>query len=133
MKIALIQINPVIGDFPANSRKIVERVSEARDRGCRLAILPELVLPGYPPQDLLERESFRADHDRALARLVTELPDIDVLFGCIVRREEGKGKRLYNSAVAVRGSRIVFRADKRLLPSYDVFDETRYFEPGSMP
>ena len=133
MKIALIQINPVIGDFPANARKIVERVSEARDRGCRLAILPELVLPGYPPQDLLERDSFCADHDRALARLITELPDIDVLFGCIVRREGGKGKRLYNSAVAVRGGRIVFRADKRLLPSYDVFDETRYFEPGSMP
>jgi len=133
VKIALIQINPVIGDFQANSRKIVERANEARDRGCRLAIFPELVLPGYPPQDLLERDSFLADHDRALERLLADLPAIDVLFGCIGRRQGGRGKRLHNSAVAVRDGRIVFRADKRLLPSYDVFDETRYFEPGPMP
>ena len=134
MKIALVQINPVIGDFAANSLRIVERAREARDRGCRLAIFPELVLSGYPPQDLLERRSFLDDHERAMARLVADLPDLDVLFGCIERRpQEEKGKHLFNAAVVARRGEIVFRARKRLLPSYDVFDETRYFEPGQLP
>jgi NAD+ synthetase len=134
VKIALVQINPVIGDFAANSRRIAECARQARDRGCSLAIFPELVLSGYPPQDLLERRSFLDDHDRAMAELVAGLPGLDVLFGCIERRPEGaRGKHLYNSAVAVRGGQVVFRARKRLLPSYDVFDETRYFEPGELP
>ena len=134
MKIALVQINPVIGDFAANSRRMVECARQAADLGCRLAIFPELVLSGYPPQDLLERRSFLDDHDRALQRLVAALPGLDVLFGCIERRpENARGKHLFNSAVVARGGRIVFRARKRLLPSYDVFDETRYFEPGELP
>ncbi len=134
MKIALVQINPVIGDFTANSRRMVECARQAADLGCRLAIFPELVLSGYPPQDLLERRSFLDDHDRALERLVGSLPDLDVLFGCIERRpEEAKGKHLFNSAVVASGGQVIFRARKRLLPSYDVFDETRYFEPGELP
>ncbi len=133
MKIALVQINPVIGDFRTNCRKIRERAREARDRGCDLAIFPELAVSGYPPQDLLERRSFLAAHDQALDCLIAELPDMDVLFGCIEQRRGDKGKPLYNSAVVARGGEIVFRARKQLLPAYDVFDETRYFEPGSTP
>ncbi len=133
MKIALVQINPIIGDFRTNCRKIRERAEEARARGCSLVILPELAISGYPPQDLLERRSFLVDHDRAVDRLVGELPDIDVLFGCIEQRHGDKGKPLYNSAVVARNGAIVFRARKQLLPAYDVFDETRYFEPGPPP
>ncbi len=132
MKIGLIQINPVIGDFAGNCQKIIGRAEKAMELGCKLAIFPEMAVSGYPPQDLLERRSFLDAHEKAVASLVTQLPDIDVLFGCIERREKRHGKQLYNSALAVRGGSIVYRARKRLLPSYDVFDETRYFESGPL-
>ena len=98
--------------------------------GCRLVIFPELAICGYPPQDLLERPSFLRAHDLALTELIGTLPPIDVMFGCVERCRAEGGKPLYNTAVVARGGKIVFRARKRLLPSYDVFDETRYFEPG---
>jgi NAD+ synthase (glutamine-hydrolysing) len=133
MKIALIQINPVIGDFVANCQAIVLGAKQAMACGCELAIFPEMAVSGYPPQDLLERQSFLEDHDRALAQLIMELPSLAVMFGCLERRQGSQGKPLYNSVVVARGGEIVHRVRKQLLPSYDVFDETRYFEPGSTP
>lgn len=131
MKIALIQLNPVIGDFDKNCAKIVEWAGKARSRDCGLAIFPELAISGYPPQDLLERASFLAAHDQAVAKLTGDLPrDIDVMFGCLEQRVGQRGKALYNAALVARQGKIVYRAHKQLLPSYDVFDETRYFEPG---
>jgi NAD+ synthetase len=130
VKIGLVQINPVIGDFAVNCKKIVSMAHEAMGRGCRLVVFPEMAVTGYPPQDLLERGSFLDDHERAVAGLLRDLPAIDVMFGCIERRHEHPGKPLYNSVVVARDGAIVFRARKQLLPSYDVFDETRYFEPG---
>ena len=130
MKIALVQINPVIGDFARNCGKIRQPGRKARQRGCSLVVFPELAVSGYPPQDLLERRSFLAAQDPAVARLLAELPTIDVMFGCLEQRLGERGKPLYNTAVAARRGEIVFRARKQLLPSYDVFDETRYFEPG---
>ena len=133
MKIALIQINPVIGDFARNSRKIIEACCKAVEGNCGLAVFPELALSGYPPHDLLERPAFLAAHDQALAGLCTELPGIDVLLGCIEQRGNSRssGKKLYNSAFFIRHSAIVHRVRKQLLPTYDVFDEKRWFEPGS--
>ncbi len=130
MKIGLVQTNPVIGDFSVNCKKIAARAHEAADRGCRLVIFPEMAVTGYPPQDLLERASFLEDHERAVAELLKELPEIDVMFGCIEKRHGRPGKPLYNAVVVARHNEIHFRARKQLLPSYDVFDETRYFEPG---
>lgn len=132
MKIALVQINPVIGDFGRNCANIIHWAGKAAERGCDLVIFPELVVTGYPPQDLLERSSFLAAHDEAVAGLLRQLPaGIDTMFGCLERRSAGeRGKPLFNSLAVARGGRIIFRARKRLLPSYDVFDETRYFEPG---
>lgn len=130
MKIALVQINPVIGDFEKNCGKIISWSQKAKDRGCELVIFPELAISGYPPQDLLERKSFLVSHDAAISKLLGELPDLDVMFGCFERRDGKKGKNLFNTAVVARRGKIVFRARKQLLPSYDVFDETRYFEPG---
>ena len=130
MKIGLVQLNPVIGDFEKNCAKICKWSKRAKERGCSLVIFPELVVSGYPPQDLLERKAFLDAGDRAMAELISDLPELDVMFGCLERRENERGKPLYNSAVVVRGKEVVFRARKRLLPSYDVFDETRYFEPG---
>lgn len=130
VKIALVQINPVIGDFTKNCGKIKAWSEKAKACGCELVIFPELAVSGYPPQDLLERKSFLVAHEAAVASLLGELPDLDVMFGCFERREEQPGKNLYNSAVVARKGKIIFRARKQLLPSYDVFDETRYFEPG---
>jgi len=133
VKVALAQINPVIGDFAGNCEKIVTYAEQAAGRDCSLVIFPELVVSGYPPLDLLERPSFINDHDKAVSRLLTELPQIDVMFGCFESRQGGSGKPLYNSALVSRSGSIIHRTRKRLLPAYDVFDENRYFEPGSVP
>lgn len=130
MKIALVQLNPVIGDFEKNCDKIVHWAGVAKARGCDLVIFPELAVSGYPPQDLLERKSFLDAHEKAVTRLLGELPGLDVMFGCFEKRDGQGGKKLFNSALVVRKGKVVFRARKQLLPSYDVFDETRYFEPG---
>jgi len=132
MNIALIQINPLIGDFSGNAAKIIAYAEKAARRGCRLAVFPEMVLSGYPPQDLLGRPDFIASQARALNTLVTELPpEIFVLFGCF-EANPTEGKKLLNSAVTAHGGRIVHRASKRLLASDDVFSESRYFEPGEL-
>ena len=130
MKIALIQLNPVIGDFDGNCRKIAAAADRAHGEGCGLVIFPELAVSGYPPLDLLERRSFLADHDAALNRLVDTLPPVPVMFGCIEQRGERSGKPLYNSVFVARDGAIVHKTRKQLLPDYDVFDENRYFEPG---
>ena len=130
MKIALVQINPVIGDFAANCRAILLAAEQALSQGCDLAIFPEMAVSGYPPQDLLERHSFLEDHDRAVAQLISDLPSLTVMFGCLEQRSGVAGKPLYNSVLVAQDGAIVHRVRKQLLPSYDVFDETRYFEPG---
>jgi len=130
MKIALVQTNPVIGDFSANCRAIILAAEQALARGCSLVVFPEMAVSGYPPQDLLERSSFLDAHEHAVASLVSDLPALAVMFGCFERRAGEQGKPLYNSVVVADGGEIVHRVYKQLLPAYDVFDETRYFEPG---
>jgi len=104
MKIALVQINPIIGDFAHNSRKIYDACCAALKEGCKLIIFPELALSGYPPYDLLERPAYLAAHDQALLELCSKLPDIDLLIGCIERRiTESGGKKLYNSGFLSNG------------------------------
>jgi len=132
MKIALIQYNPVIGDFAGNLVKIMAWLGKARDAGCELAILPELAVSGYPPQDFLERPAFLADQERAFARLVENSAGLGlgVICGLATRNPKGNGKPLHNSAVLFAEGRALFTSHKQLLPTYDVFDEARYFEPG---
>ncbi|MBW2502315.1 MAG: NAD+ synthase [Deltaproteobacteria bacterium] len=130
MKIALVQINPVIGDFAHNCAKILAMAERAREKGCGLAVFPELALCGYPPQDLLERPAFLEAHDRALQRLVSEVAGIGIICGHLEKHTDRTGKPLHNSASLIAEGKIIFTARKRLLPTYDVFDEARYFEPG---
>ncbi|MDH3393895.1 MAG: NAD+ synthase, partial [Desulfobulbaceae bacterium] len=131
MKIALIQTNPVIGDFSHNTAMIFARLQEARDAGCELAILPELAISGYPPQDLLERKAFLTAHQQAVDKLVADTHGIGVICGAITPHlDRATGKPLHNSAILFADGKILFTAHKRLLPTYDVFDESRYFEPA---
>ncbi|MFH1215631.1 MAG: NAD+ synthase [Pseudomonadota bacterium] len=126
----MIQTNPVIGDFEANTARIIRYIEQAASSGCDLAVLPELAVSGYPPQDLLEHEAFLARQDLALAHLISETSGIGVICGAITRHTGATGKLLHNSALLFEDSRILFSTHKRLLPTYDVFDESRYFEPG---
>ena len=129
MKIALIQTNPVIGAFDRNLKKLTRQLARARKSGCRLAVFPELSLCGYPPRDLLERPSFLDAHDRALHEFIRQVQGIACVLGALERRR-GDGKFLYNSAFFIDEGKVRRRARKQLLPTYDVFDERRYFEPG---
>ncbi len=130
MKIALVQTNPVVGAFDSNLRKILEWIERAKQASCDLIVFPELSLCGYPPQDLLERTSFLDAHDRVLIELIRKLDGITCIIGALERRS-GPGKPLYNSAFVLEKNKIAHRARKQLLPTYDVFDETRYFEAGT--
>ncbi len=130
MKVALVQTNPIIGAFERNLRQVLQWIGKARQGGCDLVIFPELTLCGYPPQDLLERSSFLESHDRTLTDLIKQINGITCIVG-VPERRDGPGKPLYNSALVLERDHIAFRARKQLLPTYDVFDETRYFEPGT--
>ncbi len=130
MKIALVQTNPIIGDFAGNSERILTALEQARKKKCDLAVFPELALCGYPPRDLLERDAFLTAHNQALAGLIGRVSGIGCVLGVLERRN-GPGRPLLNSAFLIDAGRVCYRARKQLLPTYDVFDESRYFEPGS--
>jgi NAD+ synthase (glutamine-hydrolysing) len=130
VKIALLQINPTVGDLQGNSRLIVEATREAGRLGADLAVTPELALVGYLPRDLLLSEGFVRNSWNALASLADDLAGLPpVLVGLPEPNPSEEGRPLYNSAVLVREGSIEQRFRKALLPTYDVFDEDRYFEP----
>jgi NAD+ synthetase len=135
VKIALAQVNPTLGDFEGNRRLVLEATGQAQARGAALAIFPELCLCGYPPKDLLERPAFVDAANDSLRALTTALAGFEtaVLVGFPERlasdAEHGHG--LSNSAALIEGGRIAHVARKSLLPTYDVFDEWRYFDPAT--
>lgn len=129
MKIALAQTNPVIGDFPHNTRQMLALAGQAAAAGCSLAVFPELSFSGYPPRDLLERPAFIEAQSRAVREFAEKAP-LPALCGAAIRNPDPEGKPLLNAALLIEDGKPRAAATKRLLPSYDVFDETRYFEPG---
>ncbi len=131
MKIGLIQINPLIGDFKRQFETIVAECAAARNAGCDLAVFSELSVCGYPPRDLLEQPEFIQANRQCLERLVETVRGIGVIVGMVETNPGEVGNLLYNSAVLFEDGRVVERVDKQLLPTYDVFDERRYFEPGA--
>lgn len=127
LRIALAQIDLLVGDVEGNCARIIEASEHARDHlAADLVMFPELAITGYPPEDLLLRNSLLERSRKALEHIVARLTAIHVLLG-VPWQEEG---RLYNAAVLLRDGRILSRYHKRLLPNYSVFDEKRYFHPG---
>ncbi len=131
MKIALAQINPTIGDFDANLARIREFAAQGSAGGAELVLFPELSLCGYPPRDLVDKPSFVESNARGLGVVARDFPDLDIICGFVSRAAAGSGRRVANSAALLSGGRIRFVQSKMLLPTYDVFDELRYFEPAS--
>jgi len=132
VKVAIAQINCSVGDFEANSRKIVEAAARAAEAGADLLVTPELSLAGYPPEDLLLRGAFYAASDAALQRLAAQLlrfPGLAVVVGHPLARE---GQR-YNAASVLQRGMVTGTYCKHDLPNYDVFDEQRYFTPDNRP
>jgi NAD+ synthase (glutamine-hydrolysing) len=134
VKIALAQINPTVGDFAGNTKKILEYAARAGDRGAGLVVFPELAVCGYPPADFLEKAAFVARAEQAVMELagwtgVAGRPAI--LCGTVMAAGAKVGKQVRNVAVLLAGGKVSFVQQKMLLPFYDVFDEQRYFEPGT--
>ncbi|MBD2336230.1 NAD+ synthase [Calothrix sp. FACHB-156] len=134
MKIAIAQLNPKIGDLPGNAAQILQAAHKAVASGARLLLTPELSLCGYPPRDLLLNPSFVAAMNTTLKQLARDLPpNLAVLVGTVEENFKAHttgGKSLFNSIALLQGGQVKQVFHKRLLPTYDVFDEHRYFEPG---
>jgi len=126
LRIALAQINAVLGDIAGNEARIAEQIAAARDAGAQLVCFPELALTGYPPEDLLLKEHFLADARAALERLAQGTYGIVALVGYPERAED-----VYNSAAVLADGAVHASYRKLHLPNYGVFDEVRYFQPGS--
>ncbi|MBI3591230.1 MAG: NAD+ synthase [Candidatus Melainabacteria bacterium] len=132
MKIALAQINPIIGDFDYNVKKILNNVEAASKQGADLVIFSELVLCGYPPKDLLLKKQFIEDNKKNLEQLAKNIKsDISIIVG-FAEENHGEGKPLFDSLALIQGNKIICTRQKVLLPTYDVFDEDRYFEQGEI-
>lgn len=134
MRITMAQLNPVVGDITGNLKRIAELWSICHAQKSDLLILPELFLVGYPPRDLLERPAFIDRVNvaiRELLKLSLDYKGTGILFGAPMSTNNSTGHSLYNSALLIYQGEILLTQHKSLLPTYDVFDETRYFEPAA--
>ncbi|MFW9961687.1 MAG: NAD+ synthase [Candidatus Thorarchaeota archaeon] len=127
MKIALIQMNSIVGDLNGNIEKIKNYIQQARESGAHLVVFPELVVTGYPPRDLLYEKEFIKANKSAIREISQYCQKLTVLVGFV---DYDKNWRLYNCAALISNRKLVAIVRKTLLPTYDVFDEDRYFEPG---
>ena len=130
MKIGLLQLNFTIGDFAKNADRVLTAYVRAVQEGAELCVVPELGLCGYPPRDLLNRKDFLQSHDQALQVLAKKIGKVPLLIGGIEKTKKKDGRPLHNSAFLLEKGKFRVVAQKSLLPTYDVFDEDRYFEPG---
>ncbi|RLE31001.1 MAG: NAD+ synthase, partial [Acidobacteria bacterium] len=131
MRIAIAQLNFTIGAFEANFSKIREAVAQARAEGAELVVLSELSTVGYPLVDLVERKDFVDRNLEQLERLAgLSDDDFGLVAGFVARNRRDEGKALHNAAALLWRGRLAGVVRKCLLPTYDVFDEARYFEPG---
>jgi NAD+ synthase (glutamine-hydrolysing) len=132
LKIGFLQLNSTVGDFAANREKLLAAYEKAVALGAEFVLAPELFLCGYPPRDLLLREDFIASNLSALNETAKNVGSIPLCVGYVDRNSEKPGRALRNAAAVLQNGKIIWRTNKCLLPTYDVFDEDRYFEPAKI-
>src|SRR5713101_6511385 len=130
MKIGFAQINPTVGDLNGNFELILRAYERLAGAGAELVLTPELAIPGYPPQDLIFKSRFVPENLQVLEHLHSRVGNVPLIVG-FVDRNEGRGKPFHNAAALLERGKPIRKAHKSLLPTYDVFDEDRYFEPAS--
>ena len=131
MKVALAQINPTVGDLAGNEAKIRAAYQRGVEAGAEMVLCPELSITGYPPRDLLLKKSFIARNLETLDRLAAATGKVGLMLGYVGKNESQPGRELTNSVALLQNGKIIATRVKTLLPTYDVFDEDRYFEPAS--
>ncbi len=129
MKISVAQLNYKIGNFAGNKDLICKALDKAREEGSDLVIFSELCIPGYPPLDLLDHVDFIEKCDQTVKEIAAFCTGITAIVGSPTFNTDPEGKKLYNSALVLSEGKIIFKTNKALLPTYDIFDEYRYFEP----
>ena len=133
MRLGLAQLNPTVGDLAGNRRQILEAYAALVAQGAELVVFPELAVCGYPPRDLLFKRRFVPDVTESLAIIAAAVSDVPALIGTVEINPTGQGRPFFNSAAFCHRGAITAVARKCLLPTYDVFDEDRYFEPATSP
>jgi len=126
----LAQLNATVGDIDGNTKKIIATIAQAKADGIELVVFPELAIEGYPPEDFLLLPHFIHDAEAALKRIIASTQGIAVVVGTIHRHQKRGEKSLHNSAAVIENGQLIGFQDKTLLPTYDVFDERRFFEPA---
>ncbi|KPP96004.1 MAG: NAD+ synthase (glutamine-hydrolysing) NadE [Bacteroidetes bacterium HLUCCA01] len=129
MRIRLQQLNTIVGDIKGNTQQILTAYRQACEQGLDLLILPELAVSGYPPMDLLEREVFRNSVYQANQQIISQTRSTALIFGTFTNNP-GSGRKMFNAALSCQDGRLLAETHKTLLPTYDIFDEYRYFEPN---
>ena len=130
MKIGIAQMNSIVGDLSFNADEIISRYQDLVSSGADLVITPELSVTGYPPRDLIFRSNFIDDNLKAIEKIAEKVGNVPIIVGCIDYNTQNTGNPFENAAVVIKDHEIVGKVTKCLLPSYDVFEETRYFEPS---
>jgi NAD+ synthetase len=130
MRIAMAQLNPTIGDISGNTSRITGAITRAMQQGAELLVTPELSVIGYPPRDLLLKPNVLEQMEAAVGQIARHSRGITTLIGYAQTNPRPTGRTLYNAVAMVRDGAVIHRGVKSLLPTYDVFDESRYFEPG---
>src|SRR5437773_11769477 len=126
LRLAMAQINVVVGDVDGNAQKILDWMDRARDVDADIVTFPELALPGYPPEDLLLKPQFIDANLAALDKVISRSRDIILIVGFVDRKDD-----IFNAAAIAQNGKLVTTYHKIYLPNYGVFDEFRYFQPGS--
>jgi len=133
MRLGLAQINGIVGDLAGNRRRILDAYRDLVARGAELVVFPELAVCTYPPRDLLFRKRFVEDVEEATREIAAGIGAVPAIVGTIESNRNGRGRPAFNAAAVCHQGRIAATARKCLLPTYDVFDEDRYFEPADHP
>lgn len=132
MKIALAQLNYHIGNFEFNTKKIIQAINEAKAKHAEIVLFGELAICGYPARDFLEFDDFIERCQQSLQEIKEHTNDIAIVIGCPTKNNKKEGKDLYNSAYFIADKKVIHITHKTLLPTYDVFDEYRYFQPNDI-